>query len=76
MSSDSEKDDTKSLEEDGGESKSRDMMGIFLQRDLRPSSQEPIMVAAASSGHETGNFNHPMAATTHQDFQPSFAMQK
>ena len=58
MSSDSEKDDARSLDEDG--ESNRDMMGIFSQRDLRPSSQEPILMATTGS-HETGYLDHPMA---------------
>ena len=81
MSSDSEKDDARSVADDGVELTSRDdMLGIFMQRELRPSSQEPILGTTVSS-YQTGSLNHhPVAAasTSHnQEFsKPSFTMQK
>ena len=51
-SSDSEKDDAKSMTaEEPHDSKREEIMGIFMQRDmLRPSSQEPISVQSPGGG--------------------------
>jgi len=50
-SSDSEKDDAKSMTAEEPDSKREEIMGIFMQRDmLRPSSQEPISVPSPGGG--------------------------